>query len=181
MVDAGVAIKLDVPIYSYREGNPCEEREAYGLAQDIKITHPESIIFGDEVGVQCNQKKDNQVAGEKFMSEGHCTAIVFFNTRFQVHPLPFTSASRAAIAYVVIFKSERTHKRKGILSGGVSELETRYRPLGYQNPVKDENGNIIFEANLGPEKYYPGGPTCNYLRKSVPCFAYASDRGVITA
>lgn len=133
MVDAGVAIKLDVPIYSYREGNPCEEREAYGLAQDIKITHPESIIFADEVGVQCNQKKDNQVAGEKFMSEGHCTAIVFFNTRFQVHPLPFTSASRAAIAYVVIFKSERTHERKGILSGGVSELETRYRPLRYQS------------------------------------------------
>ena len=27
MVEAGVAIKLDVPVYSDREGNPCEEHE----------------------------------------------------------------------------------------------------------------------------------------------------------
>ena len=69
MVDAGIAIKLDVPVYTDREGNPCEEHEAYGLAQNIKITHPGSIVFADEVGCQCNQKKDNHVGGEKFLCQ----------------------------------------------------------------------------------------------------------------
>eukprot|EP00956_Cyclotella_meneghiniana_P019536 scaffold33473_cov55-Cyclotella_meneghiniana.AAC.2 len=177
---AGVAIKLDTPVYSDREGNPCEEHEAYGLPQDIMITHPESIIFADEVGVQCNQKKDNHVGEELFLCQKGTVPQLFSSTRdFKFTLLPFTSASGEAIACVVIFKSEQVNEKKT----DCAEIEQNGNSfwkgvradwkLGIDHTV--ENGNIIFEANIGPGKYFPGGPTCTYRGKTVPCLAYASD------
>ena len=185
MVEAGVAIKLDVPVYSDREGNPCEEHEAYGLPQDIMITHPESIIFADEVGGQCNQKKDNHVGGELFLCQKGTVPQLFSSTRDF-----FTSASGEAIACVVIFKSERANEKKTDCDEIEQNGDSFWKgvradwKLGIDHtvdPVKDENGNIIFEANIGPGKYFPGGPTCTYHGKTVPCLAYASDSGGITA
>ena len=49
---------------------------------------------------------------------------------------------------------------------------------------KDEKGNIVFDEatkNYGPGKYLPGGPTCIYNGKQIPCATYVSESGGITA
>ena len=51
-------------------------------------------------------------------------------------------------------------------------------------PEKDEMGNIVFDkatTNHGPGKYLPGGPTCIYNGKMIPCATYVSESSGITA
>ncbi|KAL3773882.1 hypothetical protein ACHAWO_007202 [Cyclotella atomus] len=69
MVDAGVAVYLEVKIFTDREGNVVDEEFAYGFAQDIKITHPDYILFADEVGCNTSQKDDGNVGGKKMLCE----------------------------------------------------------------------------------------------------------------
>ena len=119
---------------------------------------------------------------------------MYSSTReFKFTLLHFTSASGEAIACVVIFKSERADEKKTDDNETESEKQRDTHEKGVKvewktgidhsvfDPVKDEHGNIIFEATLGPGKYYPGGPTCTYHGKTVPCLVYASDSGGITA
>ena len=49
-VAAGLAVKLDTPVFTDRHGKEVEEGKRFGLQQDIKITHPHMLIFGDESG-----------------------------------------------------------------------------------------------------------------------------------
>jgi len=69
LVDAGVAIILDVPVFTDWHGNEVTEDEHFGVAQEIKITHPDYIIFADERGCNTSQKKDGQVDGRKLIVE----------------------------------------------------------------------------------------------------------------
>ena len=84
--------------------------------------------------------------------------------------LPFTSASGEAVCYVLIFQSD---------TGEVPSLwqhgHDKTVPL-----VRDNDGTIILEANLGDGKAYPGGPSCEYNGKVIPCLTYASKSGGIT-
>ena len=51
-------------------------------------------------------------------------------------------------------------------------------------PENDEMGNKVFDestTNHGPGKYLPGGPTCIYNGKKIPCATYVSESGGITA
>ena len=41
--------------------------EAVGLKVTVEITHPQWIIFGDEVGTDLSQKEDGHVGGQKFV------------------------------------------------------------------------------------------------------------------
>jgi len=50
LVDAGVAINLDVPVFTDWHENEVTEDEYFGLVQEIKITHPRYIIFVDGTG-----------------------------------------------------------------------------------------------------------------------------------
>jgi len=48
LVKACVAINLDYPVFTDRDGKEVEEDERFGLKQDIKITHPHYIMFAAE-------------------------------------------------------------------------------------------------------------------------------------
>ena len=78
---------------------------------------------------------------------------------------------RSAVCCVIIFQSKQEAVPIDWRTGIDYTVE----------PVKDADGNIIFEANLGEGKFYPGGPTCNYLGKEVPCLVYVSESGGINA
>ena len=59
MVDACVAVSLQIPIFTDINGIPEDhETKRFGLAQPIKITKPEWILFADESGFIMSQKKD---------------------------------------------------------------------------------------------------------------------------
>ena len=71
MLTAGVARRLSPADHYWvdKNGETIEsESDACGLKVEIEITHPEWIIFGDEVGTDISQKDDGHVAGQKFVT-----------------------------------------------------------------------------------------------------------------
>ena len=109
LVKACVAINLDYPVFTDRDGKEVEEDERFGLKQDIKITHPHYIMFADETGCNTSQKKDGHVGGTKLIVEKGTVPQVMFMSSDTDHKftlLPFTSASGEAVCCVVIFQSK---------------------------------------------------------------------------
>ena len=50
-----------------------------------------------------------------------------------------------------------------------------------KEPVRNESGNMDIMKNIGPGKYHPGGPTCNFNGTTVECLTFSSESGRITA
>ena len=75
---------------------------------------------------------------------------------------------------VVVFQS----KQKEVPVRWQSGIDVRVQP------EKDEMGNIIFDeatTNHRPGKYLPGGPTCIYNGKKIPCATYIIESSGIRA
>ena len=45
----------------------------------------------------------------------------------------------------------------------------------------DPENEMFFETNFGPGKVFPGGLSCEFRGKEVPCFARWSEYGGITS
>ena len=67
LVTAGVAETLEMPIFYDRDGNIVEASAAYGEAANIRIIHPDYLLFADETGCNTSQKKDGNVGGQKMI------------------------------------------------------------------------------------------------------------------
>ena len=71
MISAGLARRL-APSEQYwidKNGDKVHNEEnAVGLKVEVEITHPDWIIFGDEVGIDICMKDDGHVGGQKFVS-----------------------------------------------------------------------------------------------------------------
>ena len=141
MVDARIASVREIPVFTDREGNEVEESEAFGFKQDIKIDHPDYLLFGDESGCSTNQKKDGHIAGTKFIvPTGTVPQILCSTNDHKFTILPFTSASGKAVCCVVIFKSETEE---------VPILWKTGMDITAENPAKNSKGKIDFQLNLG--------------------------------
>jgi hypothetical protein len=58
MVDATIAVALDTPVFTDINGKSEDHKtKRFGLAQPIKITKPEWILFADESRFNTSQKK----------------------------------------------------------------------------------------------------------------------------
>ncbi len=155
-----------------REGNEVEESEKFGLAQDIKIDHPDYILFADESRCQTNQKQDGNVGNRKYMVEHDTRPQVICSTadhRFTI--LPFTSGSGEVVCCVLIFQ----HKEEEVPVTWKTGID-----ITVENPIRNEKGEIDLELNVGRSKYYPEGPKCKYRGKVVDCLTFASESGGIT-
>ena len=109
MVDAGVAIELQTPIFTDIDGNPVDEAERFGMKQKIKITKPGWILFADESGFSTAQKKDGHVGGQRYIVEiGTVPQTIASTTDHKFTLLPFTSASGEAVCCVVIFQGKQS-------------------------------------------------------------------------
>ena len=171
MVDARIARKRDVEVFTDRKGNIVQETERFGLRQDIHIEHPDYLLFADESGVTTNQKKDGHIGGQKVIGQRGITPQIMCCTndhKFTI--LPFTSASGEAVCCVVIFKCQ---------SEEVPQLWKTGVDITVENPARDENGEIDFQMNFDEGKYYPGGPKCHYKGKEIDCLTFASEGGGI--
>lgn len=175
MVYAGVAEKLAHPIFTDIDGNVVDENDPkrFGEKQDYKLIRPENVLFADETGCNTSQKKDGSVGGRKFVCARSTTPQLLSSTSDHTFTLlPFTSATGEAVACVVIFQS-KDEKVKTTWASGIDYF--------VEDPVYDDDGETIsFEKNLGKNKFYPGGPTCEYNGKTVPCLHFASKSGGIT-
>ena len=64
---AGVAVRLDEPVWKDRSGNIVEEADALGCKVTHDLIHPEMCIVGDEVGGNLNMDGDGHVGGTKLL------------------------------------------------------------------------------------------------------------------
>jgi hypothetical protein len=164
-------VALDNPVCTDINGKPEDhETKRFGLAQPIKITKPDWILFADESGFNTSQKKDGHVGGQKFVVErGTAPQIMSSTTDHKFTLLPFTSASGDAVCCAIIFQG------KGNVPStwrtGVDHSVT---------PILTADGEFDLVLNFGEGKYYPGGPTCKYNGKVVDCLVFTSESGGIT-
>jgi hypothetical protein len=127
MVNAGIASKLDQEVFMNADGmvvdNPANNHNfdiipnspdrALGLPCNIKIIHPEYLLFFDETGCNTNQKKDGHNGGQKFGCGRRMTPKQISSTRdrhFTV--LGLTAATGEPVLCVVIFTSDRKRGRR---------------------------------------------------------------------
>jgi len=105
MVASGVARRLS-PAEHYwvdKNGETIEsESDACGLKVEIEITHPEWIIFGDEVGTDISQKDDGHVGGQKFVTaKGTRANIKSSNADGRFTAIGLTAASGDPVMAIV--------------------------------------------------------------------------------
>ena len=107
MVEAHIASKRQEPVYTDRSGNEVEKSHRFGQKQDIKIDHPDYLIFADESGCQTNQEQDGSVGKTThIVARGDVSQIMCSINDHQFTILPFTSASGHAVCCVLIFTSQ---------------------------------------------------------------------------
>jgi len=177
MVDAGVAEKLERPIFTDRDGNevPEDDPARHGLESEYRTTHPEFIFFADETGCNTSQKKDGNFGGRKFIcKKGTKPQQQASTTDHPFTVLPFTSATGEAVCCVVIFQSNSDAVPLQWTSG-----IDHFVPV-IASEAEAEDGTHDFETNMGAGKRYPFGPTCQYNGIEVPCLTYCSPGGGIS-
>ena len=77
--------------------------DAFGLKVKVDITHPEWIIFGDEVGIDISQKDDSQVDGQTFVTAKRTRVnIKSSHTDGRFTAIGLTAATGEAVVTIVI-------------------------------------------------------------------------------
>ena len=169
MVDAGVAIKLDKPVWMDRLGNICSEEEAIGCKVFYKLVRPDMCLCGDEVGGNLSMKGDGHIGGKKLLTARGKVPQKRASTRNRKFTLiGLTAFTGEPVMCILIIEGKNP---KGNIEAGIDISVT---PVG-----DNKNTNFIFN-NSGPGKYYPGGPECTYNGKKVPAFIRWHESASIT-
>lgn len=168
MVSAGIASKLDAPVWFDKSGNIVEHEEnGFGLQSKYYVLKPDKLLFVDEVGNNTSQAKDGNIGGEKFLCGSGGRPQQRSNTKdahFTV--LGFTAASGEAIMCAIIFAAKEMDP---LLVHGLDPF------------TEWEGGEFDIERNTGRGKRHPEGPECVFKGISVPCFCGCSESGSITS
>ena len=168
MVDAGIAVKLpeSEQYYVNEDGEEVESDDMVGHKVKVKITHPEWLLFGDEVGSDISQKDDGNVGGQLFVTtKGTRGNIKSSHTDGRFTLIGLTAASGDAVMAIIIFAGE--------------ELSFEQR-MGHDIRVPFDTTKSVTE-NSGPGKTFPGAPTCSFRGKAIPALIACSKKGSITS
>ncbi len=171
MVDAKIAEKMDRSVVINQKGEVVEELNQFGMKVDTKLTHPEYCHFADKTRCNTSMKKDDHIAGTRYIIEHRTQAQQVASTsEGQITVLCFIPVNDQQVCCVVIFQSNflepKLECRKGI------NLKV--------NPVRLSDGEIDFIASSGPGIYYPGSPQCVFNHKTIDCLVFCSKSGGIT-
>ena len=108
MEDAKVAVRLAEPIWVDRDGNVCDEKDAFGCKVTHQIIHPEYVIVFDELGGNTSQKGDGNVGGQLMLCERGKTPQLKISTRDKHYTMMgLTSINGKPVMCVVIFAGKR--------------------------------------------------------------------------
>lgn len=174
LVEAGIAVKLDQPVWKDRMGHIVpDETEAFGCQVEYELTDPSYFLFVDETGTNTNMKKDGKQGGKRGIAEKGFSAEMdacISDNHWTV--LPFTAATGEPVMCAIIMKSDGglipTNWKTGVdvaKLGGTFATQT------------DEE----FLRNQTADGCLSGGPTCHYRGVDVPCFVCCSPHGGITS
>ena len=170
MVAAGVAVHLPEEDYYFvnQNGEVCEEADAAGLKCAIKITHPEYILFGDEVGQDIAQDTDGHVGGQTYLSVGgQQVNLTSSKVGGRTTVIGLTAATGEAVYAVIIFAA--------------SELGVLDR-LGFDHRSRipyDKTKSLT--ENSGEGKALPGAPKCYFRGKWIPAVVTLSKSGSVSS
>ena len=170
MVEAGVATLLDEPEWQDMNGVRCLESDALGCKVTHHLTHPEMCVVMDEVGANTNQKGDGKIGGRLLVCAKGTVPQEKINTKDKHWTLlGLTALNGDAIMCVAIFAGKRPQ----------AVVETGYDVFATQEGKVSEES--FFDRNSkGTGKTFPGGPTCIFQGKEVPCLTRWSPKGSIT-
>jgi len=103
MVDSGIAIELDTPLWKDAYGHNCEKQFAYRFKVTYDIVDPDYFLMADEVGGNLNQKGDGHVGGTRLICErGTVLKKVTSNTEKHFTILGFTTVNGEPVMCCVI-------------------------------------------------------------------------------
>ena len=172
MVEAGVARKVDNPVYFNVNNEMVDEDDPsrFPISTNYIVTKPELIIFMDETGKNTNMKKDARIGNEKHVTaKGKrpyktCSAgDIHFTT------LPFITAAGTPVCCVIIIA------RKTL----TPEVITGFQP--WMKIGKENDDDFISKNANGTDKMYPFGPTCKYMNQDIPALVACNESGTVTS
>ena len=183
MVDAGVARKRDIPVWVDREGNLTNQDSAYGLKSQTELLKPDCCLVFDEVGSSTSMMKDGHMGGKKYVcAVDDQVKEVSTNSARHFTTIGLTALDGNPVICVVIVQGK---KRDILVEAGID--------LEYI--IDDDNDDIQYAINdnelsveefnkllkhLGANNKHPGGPTCKFRGKDIPCMVRFTDSGSVT-
>jgi len=185
LIDAGVARRLPEKVRRNRSGTIVadDDEDAFGFPSDIEIIHPEWILFVDEVGVNTNQKEDGSIGGEKHIVPVDDPDARMTGATTDIHftVLVFQAATGEPVLVAVILKSNKTS----------NDVDVNWK-LGIDWLALRDLGLLDVEAEASLDKtmdvlscygkdIMPGGPSCTFRGKTIPCFVATSPKASITS
>ena len=170
LVGAGLAVKLDEPVWMDRDDNTCTEEEAFGCKVYHKILRPDLCFCGDEVGGNISMKGDGYVGGEKVLTEkGTIGQRKTSNRSRKFTLIGLTNFSGEPVMCLLILEGKLPN---GAIEAGI---DIRVQPEG----TTTDHDFIL--KNSGKGKYFPGGPECLYHGKKVPALVRWQENASITS
>ncbi|CAJ1966096.1 unnamed protein product [Cylindrotheca closterium] len=172
MVKAGIAEQLPESEHYWvdKEGQIVDsEDKAAGHKCTIRLTHPEYLLFGDEVGTDTAQDQDGHNGGETYIKFADGTKVELLSTkatgRFTVMGL--TAASGDPVMCIVIIAGKEL---------GVQDY------MGFDHQAESPyDGSKTLEENAGPGMALPEAPECVFRGKKVPGMIAVSPKGSMTS
>jgi hypothetical protein len=179
LVDAGLAVELQNPVYMDHVGNHVKEgtdrkKRIKGLKVKVDLKRPDLCVVLDEVGSNLSMIKDGHVGGKKYVCEKgdepktpSCKKDKHFTC------LGLTALTGEPVMCVVIIDSL---KENLLVHTGI---DTSCMDIDDETRIDDDEFSFI-TRNIGKGKLYPGGPTCRFKYKEIPCLVQYSSGGGMT-
>ena len=171
MVECGAASKLDTAVYMDRDGSIVSNKvESFGMKVTHSLDNPHISLVVDEVGSNLSQKGDGHIGGQKYICEKGCVPQVKVqHSERHFTLLGFTALDGSPVLCLIIISGVREHLN----------LETG---IDVTKPIEgDITDKDFIDANFGKGKLFPGGPTCHFQGKEIPCMVRWSPKGGITS
>ena len=170
MDKAGVLEKLQEPVWMNALGVIIESvDEAFGMKVTHNVKHPNYMLFVDEVGSNTNMKGNGNIGSKRLLkAKGSQARVLAATTDVHFTVLGFTAGNSEPVMCANVVTS---HELRYNVQLGVDIRADMF--------VVDDQDHLL-SNNYGPNKQYPGGPTCNFRGKKVPSFVGYSPKGGIT-
>ena len=177
--EAGLATKHENDgVWKNLAGELVDSLQAVGRKCQYHLTHPEYLLFVDEVGSNTNMTSDKNKGGEQFACErGTVPRQQASNTDIHFTVLGFTNAAGQAVLCGIIIGGSTLSADQilgfDVLAGTEDEIEKAANLLNSDNDA--------FIQNMTTSHMFPGGPTCHVGDKVIPPFITCSPSGGITS
>ena len=169
-VRARVAVELpeNEQYYVDKQGNKTSAENAVGRKVKYKITHPQWILHGDEVGTDTCQEDDGHIGVQVYLTaNGKRTALKSSKASHRFTLICLTANTGEPVMYIIVFAA--------------NELDYIAR-FGYDFDADEPfDSSKSLEDQTGPGKVFPGAPWCEFRGKKIPAVVGMSEKGCITS